>query len=219
MILKRRCGQLVKFQIHVHQCRQADHVARNCTHIKGGASEIWSKSCHTSAQCWTTHPKLTSEALVKKRQQAIAASARKPRRVGDHFSPSYQLQGMVLTYKRQHGQMDTAQRRSAQVPIPIEAANEAVSLNQRGRFTPSTSSNAADVLRRTPSNPTTSTAAPPSTPAVAPESVEKYTTHLPQTFPHGLPTSSLVPGTPNELYPPTSLFPKPSLGGTESLNS
>lgn len=74
-----------------HQCHQVGHIARNCTQKKEGAPngntklsskkfdllgahksaghifEICSKSGHMSAQCWTAHPELIHEVLVKKR--------------------------------------------------------------------------------------------------------------------------------------------------------
>ena len=39
-----------------------------------------------------------------------------------------------------------------------------------------------------------------------------------QTFPYGLPTFNLEPRTTNLLYPPTSFFLEPPLGGTEMLD-
>ena len=36
--------------------------------------------------------------------------------------------------------------------------------------------------------------------------------HLPQSIPHGLPTSSLEPGTSDMQFPPSNIFPDPPLG-------
>ena len=87
---------------------QPSHIARNCSQKKEGAPrgdannsgdnldplaahkprdhvcETCSKVGHTSAQCWIAYPELIQEALVKKRQKAIAAAARKRQRAGDH---------------------------------------------------------------------------------------------------------------------------------------
>ena len=44
-----------------------------------------------------------------------------------------------------------------------------------------------------------------------------YKERLPQSFPHGLPPSSLEPSTTDQQYPPTYLFPDPSLGDGPEL--
>ena len=54
------------------------------------------KPGHASTQHWTAPPELILESLVKKRQQAMAASSRKRCGASDHSSPNYQFQGMAL---------------------------------------------------------------------------------------------------------------------------
>ena len=39
----------------------------------------------------------------------------------------------------------------------------------------------------------------------------------PQSFPHGLPTSSLEPGTSNMQFPPSNIFPEAPVGDGETL--
>ena len=40
---------------------------------------------------------------------------------------------------------------------------------------------------------------------------------LPQSFPHGLPTSSLKPGTSDLQFPPSNLFPESPLGDHQTM--
>ena len=44
-----------------------------------------------------------------------------------------------------------------------------------------------------------------------------YKERLPQSFVHGLPASSLEPGTSDQQYPPSQLFPEPPMGGNQEL--
>ena len=44
-----------------------------------------------------------------------------------------------------------------------------------------------------------------------------YKERLPQSFPHGMPPSSLEPGTTDQQYPPTYLFPYPPVGDGPEL--
>ena len=44
-----------------------------------------------------------------------------------------------------------------------------------------------------------------------------YKERLPQSFPHGLPASSLEPGATDQQYPPTYLFPDPPMGSGPEL--
>ena len=61
---------------------------------------------------------------------------------------------------------------------------------------------------------------PLTTPSVAVEPEEvpgvpdkyAYKERLSQSFPHGLPPSSLEPGTSDQQYPLSQLFPKPPMG-------
>ena len=48
---------------------------------------------------------------------------------------------------------------------------------------------------------------------------EKYAFkgQLPQYFPHGLPTSSLEPGTSDLQFPPSNIFPEAPVGDGETL--
>ena len=206
-----------------HLCGKVGHIARNCTNktaasngtkpsgsrpdplaahkTAGHTCETCNKPGHTTAQCWTAHPELIPEALLKKRQQAMAASARKRRRASEHVSPNYKFQDMAYTYKRPLPAM--AQRRSARVskPSPIRETEQS---SRRVRFTPTT----------LPTPTPTKIPLDPATPMVE---KEEYTTQLPQTFPHGLPPSSLEPGTTDQQFPPSSLFLDPPSGDGEVL--
>ena len=44
-----------------------------------------------------------------------------------------------------------------------------------------------------------------------------YRGQLPQSFPHGLPTSSLEPGTSDLQFPPSTVFPDPPLGDAAAM--
>ena len=215
-----------------HQCGRVGHLARNCSakpttgailpnnradplaahKTAGHTCESCGKPGHTTAQCWTAHPELVPEALAKKRQQAMSASARKKRRAADHISPGYRFQGMALTYQRPALAM--AQRRSTRVPQPTVAVQEAQPVKRRVKFTIPTPQTTLNRL----TTPTPSVLPPllpsPTTKSTGEEATD--TAHLPQTFPHGLPPSSLEPGTTDQQYPPTPLFPEPPLGDGES---
>ena len=112
-----------------HICKKTGHLAKNCpttatptapgnaktginnaetiaTHkTTGRVCESCKKSGHTEAKCWSTHPQLVPEALLKKRQQALSATARKRRKAADYVNPNYHFQGMALTYRRPHPAM------------------------------------------------------------------------------------------------------------------
>ena len=75
----------------------ADTMATHKT--TGHVCESCNKPGHTEAQCWSAHPELVLEALLKKRQQALSATARKRRKEADYVSPNYHFQGMALTYR------------------------------------------------------------------------------------------------------------------------
>ena len=109
-----------------HICKKPGHITRNCpttttptainnaktgvtnantmaTHkATGHVCESCNKPGHTEAQRWSAHPELVPEALLKKRQQALSATARKRRKAADYVSPNYHFQGMALTYRRPH---------------------------------------------------------------------------------------------------------------------
>ena len=195
---------------------QADNLAAHKT--AGHTCESCKKTGHTSAQCWSAHPELVPEALIKKRHAAASATLRKRQRASDYASPGYQFQGMALTYKRPLPAM--VQRRSTRPSQPTMAAKEAVSQRpeRRVRFTPSTMPETQPTT-----NPAVSGDDPLTTPDVTenerPGNQEKhpYTAQLPQSFPHGLPTSSLEPGTTDQQFPPSPNFPEPPLGDREVL--
>ena len=96
-----------------HLCGKVGHIARNCSNKTAASSgakppsnrpnplashktaghicETCNKPGHTTTQCWTAHPELIPETLLRKRQQAMAASARKRRRASEYVSPNYKF--------------------------------------------------------------------------------------------------------------------------------
>ena len=104
---------------------------------------------------------------------------------------------MALTYKRPltYNMADPV-RRSTQTPVPTAAVREAAAPRQRVQFAPAT-----DFV--------TTLDAPNDS------DTDVEAAHLPQSFRHGLPRSSLEPGTTNLLYPPSHLFLDPPLGEGE----
>ena len=129
---------------------------------------------------------------AKRRATNMAAHARKNMRAVP--SPNYQYEAMALTYHRpQLSHMAETVRRSTRTLVPTAAARDATPPMRKVRF------------------------------AVVPDAIpllamtegldeEAETTHLPQSFRHGLPRSSLEPCTTNLQYPPSHLFPEPLLG-------
>ena len=86
------------------------------------------------------------------------------------------------------------------MPIPIAAAREATPTVRRVRFSPA--------------------ATPSGTPQQEEEEEEDDIAggaHLPQTFHHALPTSSLEPGTTNPHFPPDQTFPDPLCVGGDPV--
>ena len=144
----------------------------------------------------------------------MSAYSRKKRRASTFVSPNYTFQGMALTYKRPSPAM--VQRRSVRTPRPTVIAREAPLLKRKVHFSAPTSAPAIPISRATPFP----SSLPPllATPLEVTFEEEEVVAHLPQTFPHGLPTSSLEPGTTDQQYPPTSLFPEPPLGGEHDVN-
>ena len=119
----------------------------------------------------------------------MSAKARKKLR--SQISPDYQYQTIALTYFRPtHAAV--ANCRSTCVSIPTTVAKEATPTVRRVRFSPAT----------VPSN-------------TQQEEEEEEgddiaeIAHLPQTFHHALPTSSLEPSTTNLHFPPNHTFPVP----------
>ena len=127
-----------------HICKRVGHIARKCTipvasspakplasrpdamaahKTTRAVCESCGKPGHTIAQCWSAHPELVPKSLLKKRQAAMSATARKRRKAAEYVSPIYHFQGMALTYRRPHYAM--VQRRSTRPSIPTEAARQA----------------------------------------------------------------------------------------------
>ena len=185
----------------------------------GHICETCGKQGHTSAQCWTAHPELVPEGLQKKRQAAMTAANRQKRRATEYVSPGYKFQGnfMALTYKRPQAAM--AHRRSARASRPTVTFQLVDPKGGGPRTTAGKIHNEACPL--TTSNPSSSL--PPLSPSPLKKAAGEerdYVAQLPQTFPHGLPPSSLEPGTTDQQYPPTSLFPEPPLGeGGDQANN
>ena len=129
----------------------------------------------------------------------------------EYASPNYHFQGMALTYRRPHYAM--VQRRSTRPSVPTEAARQAAEQQPARRVhfapptpTPHTKSTPEMV---DPLFPTQETQ-----PTMPGFESDKYAFkgQLPQSFPHGLPTSSLEPGTSDLQFPPSNIFPEPPLG-------
>ena len=123
-----------------HICKRVGHIARNCTSLAaqptkppanrpdamaahkttGHICESCGKPGHTIAQCWSAHPELVPEALLKKRQSAMTAATRKRRKAAEYVSPNHHFQGMALTYRRPQYAM--VQRRFTRPSVPTPAA-------------------------------------------------------------------------------------------------
>ena len=146
------------------------------------------------------------------------AAIRKRRKSADYVTPGYQFQGLSQTYRRPDYAM--VQRRSTRVSMPSAAARQAAQQKsaRRVHFTPAT-----DMPPSTTTTPTPE-AIPTTVDPLLPTPASQYTTpgfesdkyaykgQLPQSFPHGLPTSSLEPGTSDLQFPPSNIFPDPPLG-------
>ena len=118
----------------------------------------------------------------------MSAQARKKLR--SQISPDYKYQTMAITY---HRPPHTAVviRRSTRVPVPIAVAREATQTARRVRF----------------SLATVSSGTPPQEEEAEEEDDIAGAAHLPQTFQHALPASSLELGTTNLHFPPDHTFP------------
>ena len=129
----------------------------------------------------------------------MSAQARKKLR--SQISPDYKYQTMAITYHRPVPAAD-ANRRSTRVPIPIEAAREAIHNPRKVRVKPAAAPVHRPVHQESDDGEDDVADAP----------------HLPQSFRQALPTSSLEPGTTNLEIPPSHTFPdQPVVGGDPVL--
>ena len=148
---------------------------------------------------------------MKKRQAAMTATYRKRRKAMEYASPNYHFQGMALTYRRPHYAM--VQRRSTRPSVLTEAARQAAEQQptRRVHFALPTPTPHPESTPETidPLFPTQDTQ-----PTMCGFESDKYAFkgQLPQSFPHGLPTSSLEPGTSALQFPSSNIFPEPPLG-------
>ena len=143
-------------------------------------------------------------------------------------SPDYDFQGMALTYQLPNSQT----RRSARTPQPSQRATEAAAqrtVPRRVAFTtviPQALEAAAGITTQAtgpehhddPLTSVTPSATPMTDPTQdVPGVPDKYayTERLPQSFPFGLPPSSLEPGTTDQQHPPSPPFPEPPMGDKE----
>ena len=146
----------------------------------------------------------------------MSAGNRKRRKTAEYTIPGYVFQGMALTYNRIPAMM---QRRLTRTPQPIRQAVKSIQQRsaRRVQFAPSIQGRPASIPEisedplTTPSVPAESQ----ETPSVPDEYA--YKERLPQSFPHGLPPSSLEPGTSDQQYPPSQLFPEPPMGDNQEL--
>ena len=196
------------------QATRVDGLAAHKT--DGEVCSACKKPGQVEAQCWATHPEQLPADLLKKRQAAMSAGNRKRRKAAEYTSPGYVFQGMALTYNRTSTMM---QRRSTRTPQPTRQAVESFQQRpaRRVQFAPSILSRPASILAST-EDPLTTPSAPVETqeePGVP--NKYAYKERLPQSFPHGLPPSSLEPGTSDQQYPPSQLFPEPPMGDQEDL--
>ena len=141
-----------------------------------------------------------------------------------HTSPDYAFQGhlpmelMALTYVRPAAAM--MQRRPTRVSQPSKKAQEAAAQAPAKRVHFRIDEPAERTAAAAPATPDPlfvplADTSYPDVPGV-PEKYD-YPERLPQSFPHGLPPSTLEAGTTDQLYPPTYLFPKPPLGDGPEL--
>ena len=147
----------------------------------------------------------------------MASILRKRMRAAEHTSPDYEFISMALSYHRPSPAM--MQERAPRMSLPSQRAREAATggpqalrPTRRVQFAPSPPLVAPEVAPAIPlpADPQTSFVAA-ATYQDVPGVPEKYSfrERLPQSFPHGLPPSSLEPGATDQQYPPSSLFPEP----------
>ena len=234
-----------------HICKKVGHIAKNCptpnmAPIIGNGGEkpppppktdhmaehktpgqicgACNKPGHVAAQCWTAHPELVPEGLVKKRQAAMMASTRMKMRAADPLGHGYQFQGMANTF---HPLVQaTTIRKSPRTHLPTAAAKAAITPPVRVAATP-TVRRRVEFTEPPPPTPTTTPTTTRADPLgystegadAQPGFLEgyEYDGQLPQSFPHGLPPSSLEPGTSDQQFPPSNLFPEAPMGDGEVL--
>ena len=135
-----------------------------------------------------------------------------------HMSPDYHYQAMALTFRRPSNAM---MQRTPRAQQPSRRAAEAASQApaKRVHFAPLVGDvAAAPILEPIQTDPLLAThddAIYPDVPGVPDE--YDYKERLPQSFPHGMPPSSLEPGTTDQQYPPAYLFPDPPVGDGPEL--
>ena len=138
----------------------------------------------------------------------MSADNKRRRKAAEFTSPDYQFQGMALTYKRPVVAM--MQRKSSRVAQPTRVAKEAAAQRPAKRVQFARTATEDDPLTTPMTTPEEG-----NTPGL--QDGYAYKERLPQSFPHGLPPSSLEPGTTDLHYPPSQLFPEPPMGSGEEL--
>ena len=176
---------------------------------------------HVAAQCWKAHPELMPAEAQKRRQGAMATLLRKRQRAAEHVSPEYDFIAMALSYQRPEAAM--MQERAPRMSQPSQRAREAAiggpqpspRTTRRVGFnlTPDVPPAVVAPVTLRPTHPLTSgfaVMAPATLRLADPLTAnlgtatyqdvqgvpEKYAfrERLPQSFPHGMPPSSLEPG-------------------------
>lgn len=142
----------------------------------------------------------------------MSADNKKRRKAAEFTSPGYEFQGMAPYYRAATAMM---QRRSTRTP---QQASEAIEQRpaRRVHFSPTPDGGPTSVNDASHGQPDP---LPSTTTHEVPWILEKYAykeyKRLPQSFPHGLPSSNLEPGTTDQQYPPSNLFPEPPMGDNE----
>ena len=142
---------------------------------------------------------------------SMDAARKKYQRAAEHMSPDYHFQGMALTYRRPGAAM---MQRATRMVQPSRRAVEAAARTsaKRVHFAPLVGEVAdatiSEAIQNDPLLAPLTDAPDPDVPGV-PEKYN-YKERLPQSFPHGLPPSSLEPGATDQQYPPSYPFPDPA---------
>lgn len=192
-----------------HRCKKLGHSACDSPQREGGrppppppkgenicthktprhTCNVCIKTGHTSPKCWTAHPELIPEGIAWKKKAAMAAKLNQGQNSDD--SPSYRFQCLALTYQRSTATQGVA-KHSARAASTITKKTA----QQKVQF--SKGKDKSTGLHE-----------------MYPAEMEKsQKAHLPQPFPHRLPTSSLGPGTIDLDQPPTYVFPESLLEET-----